>query len=84
MFNSLRLYANIMFHQCKLKVTVEGQKVEHLISCLHYFSFKFAKTKMVSSVRRCTEYMSPFYGLKVSVITSCQAFRDIHLTLVTY
>ena len=24
-FNSLRLYANIMFHPCQLKVTVEGQ-----------------------------------------------------------
>ena len=24
-FNSLRLYANIMFHPCQLKVIVEGQ-----------------------------------------------------------
>ena len=24
-FNSLRLYANIMFHPCQLEVTVEGQ-----------------------------------------------------------
>ena len=39
---------------------------------------------MVSSVRRFTEYMSPLYGLKVSVITSCQALKDIHLTLVTW
>ena len=39
---------------------------------------------MVSSVRRCTEHMSPLYGLKVSVITSCQALKDIHLILVTY
>ena len=41
-------------------------------------------TKMVSSMRRWTEYMSPLYGLKVSVITSCQALYDIHLTLITY
>ena len=39
---------------------------------------------MVSLVRGCTEYMSPLYGLKVSVITLCQALKDIHLTLVTY
>ena len=39
---------------------------------------------MVSSVRRCTEYMSLLYGLKGSVITSCQALKDIHLTLVTH
>ena len=44
--NSLRLYANIMFHPCQLKVTVEGQQFEHLISCLHYVSFKFAKLKL--------------------------------------
>ena len=34
---------------------------------------------MVSSVRRCTEYMSALCGLKVSVLTSCQALKDIHL-----
>ena len=39
---------------------------------------------MVSTVRRCTEYMAPLYGLKVSVLTSCQALKDMHLTLVTY
>ena len=74
--NSLRLYANILFHPCQLKVTVQGQWFEHLVSCLHYVS------KMVSSVGGCTEYM--LYGLKVSVITSCKALKDIHLTLVTY
>ena len=36
---------------------------------------------MVSSVRRCTVYMSPLYGPKVSALTSCQALKDIHLTL---
>ena len=44
-FNSMRLYANIMFHPCQLKATVEGQQFEHLISCLHYVSFKLAKLK---------------------------------------
>ena len=55
-----------------------------LLKELHYVSFKLAKLKMVSSVRRYTEYMSPLCELKVSVITSCQALKDIHLTLVTY
>ena len=39
---------------------------------------------MVSSVRRCTKYMSPLYGLKVSALTSCQAMKDNRSTLVTY
>ena len=30
------------------------------------------------------EYMSQLYGLKVNVITACQVFKDIQLTLVTY
>ena len=52
---------------------------------LHSVSFELAKLKMVSSVRICTEYMSPLCGLKrVSIRTSCQALNDIHLTLVTY
>ena len=50
----------------------------------HYVSFKWAKLKMVSSVIRCTEYTSPLCVLKVKVITSCQALKGIHLTIVTY
>ena len=43
--SSLRLYANHMFQPCQLKVTVEGQLFEQLISCLHYVSFNFDKLK---------------------------------------
>ena len=49
---------------------------------LHYVFFQLAKID--SSVRRCTEYMSPLYGLKVNVINLCQALKDIQLTLITY
>ena len=46
---------------------------------LHYICF-FYISKMVSSVRRCTDFMSPLCVLKVSVMTACQALKDIDLS----